>query len=210
MNHVAHCQCGPVIVGLLVALLATNLDRCAAAETASAKDNVPAAELSVAPSSHREFPAERPEWVDAPQSRVGDVDRVSVTSTPCRSESLCEEALRVSMRATLETYIESLTGVEESSGVVVFDDQWIDRHRDDTRTYLGSIKTGDGVMYESATVLAFDEADRRLIQQRWQRHQVGQRLAVLGATGGFAAVALIGMAAALSMVTRRAELRVSR
>lgn len=209
MSHPSSCRCFPIMTALLAAFLVNGLQLAKAAGDAEAADASQTGELSVAPSSHREFPQERPEWVETLESRDGDVDRRTVTSIPCRSEALCKESLQVSMRATVETYIESITGVEESSSIVTFDDQWIDRHRDGSRFYLGTVTTGDEVMYESATVLAFDADDRHLIQQRWRRHQVGQRLAVLGAMSGFGMTALIGIAATLSVVTRRAEKRVA-
>lgn len=210
MNHRPCCRCFPFTALLCAAFLATHLRLSTAAEASDAKDKPATSELSVPPSNHREFPEDRPAWIDEIPSRQGDIDRWPVTSTPCRSESLCGESLKVSMRATVETYIESITGVEQSSSVVTFDDQWIEAHRDQDRFYLGTIKAGDELMYESATVLRFDSEDRHFIEQRWRAHQVGQRLAILGAMSGLSVAALVGIAASLSMVTRRAELRVAR
>ena len=166
------------MTAILVAFLATNLRVCDAAGDGEAKTSTVTTELSVAPSSHREFPEERPSWVDEAPRMTGDVHRWPVTSSPCSAESLCDEGLKVSMRAAVETYIESITGDETSSEVVTLSDDWIEHRRDKSKQYLGTVKNGDEVMYEAATVLVFDADDQKMIKRLWRQNQVGQRLAV--------------------------------
>ncbi len=181
------------------------------ATTLAASDDVakPATPLSVPPSSHQEYPSQRPEWVANTPDLSGAVHVWPVTSTPCSTEALCNDSLRVQLRAALETYVETLTGDEESSGVVQIDDDWIDAHRDPTKHYLGTIKRGDEELFESATVLRFDKADQQMIKSQWHRQQVGQRIAIVSVLGASTVAMLVGLAAALSVVTRRAEQRVA-
>jgi hypothetical protein len=209
MNHQAPCHCYPIMTALLVAFLVTNLHVCDAAVDGDATKPTAATELSVAPSSHQEFPEERPAWVDEAPSLDGDVHRWAVTSSPCSTESLCHEGLKVSMRAAVETYIESITGDASGSEVVKVSDDWIEDRRDPSKRYLGTVKSGDEVMYEAATVLVFDAHDQKMIMKMWRQNQVGQRLAVLGLLSGGVVSVFVGIAATLSMVTRRAEQRVS-
>ncbi len=206
-NHSSNCHCYPILITLLIGFLVTNLRLGYAADSATTETEK-RTELSVAPLSHRELLEARPVWVDAVPSRVGELDRLSVVSTPCRSESLSVEGLKVSLRAAVENYIDSITNTIDSSDVIAIDDDWINRHRDKTKNYVGAIKTGDEVMYESAAILQFDNADRLWIAHQWQRQQVSQRLTALGALSGMVVLMLVSVAAALSMVTRRAEQRV--
>lgn len=216
MNHKSSCHCYPMMVTVLLGFLVTNLHLCHAAgapatNTARATEKSAAikpAELSVAPSSHQEFSPTRPSWVDASPSLDGDVHRLPVTSMPCSTEALCEEALNANMRGAVENYIESLTGAEESSSVITLDDDWIQAHRDSSKSYRGTVLKGEETWYESATELVFDAEDQGLIHRLWRRNQMTQRLAALGIFSGVTVTFLIGIAASLSIVTRRAEQRV--
>ncbi len=58
-------------------------------------------------------------------------------------------------------------------------------------------------------MLRFDEEDREDILKQWEQLQVSQRLVGLGIVGTFAVAALIGSTALLSIIVRRAELRVT-
>ncbi len=197
----------PAIAALLAFLL-TYAPVTLADEVDTADDTGPVA-LSVAPTDHLEFAEDRPSWVDSAPVLEGEVHRWPVVSTPCRSEALSEEGLRVNLRAAVETYIETLTQSQESGAAVPMDDEWINKHRDAAKKYTGTVRRGDEVMYESATVLEFDRKDREWIESRWRRFQVGQRVAVLGIFSGGVVTLLVGIAAGLSVVTRRAEQRVS-
>ncbi len=207
-HHKPSCHCFPIMTALLIAFLVTNLRVCNAAGDGKPETSTGTTELSVAPSSHREFPEERPSWVDEAPSMTGDIHRWPVTSSPCSAESLCGEGLKVSMRAAVETYVESITGDETSSNVVTLTDEWIENRRDKSKQYLGTVKNGDEVMYEAATVLIFDTDDQKLIKRLWRQSQVSQRLAVLGILSGGVVSVFVGIAATLSIVTRRAEQRV--
>jgi len=209
-SHKTACHCFPIMTALLLAFLVTNLRVCDAADDGDDTKPSGSTELSVAPSSHQEFPKERPSWVDEAPSLTGNVHRWPVTSSPCSDESLCAIGLKVSMRAAVETYIESITADETSSEVVTLTDDWIESRRDKSKQYLGTVKTGDEVMYEAATVLVFDSDDQKLIKQLWRQNQVSQRLAVLGILSGGVVFVFVGISATLSMVTRRAEQRVTR
>jgi len=209
-HHKTPCHCFPIMTALLIAFLVTNSRVCDAAVDENAAKSTGTTELSVAPSSHREFPEERPSWVDEAPSVTGEVHRWPVTSSRCSAESLCDEGLKVSMRAAVETYVETITGDETSSKVVTLTDDWIENRRDKSKQYLGTVKLGDELMYEAATVLVFDADDQKMIKRLWRQNQVSQRLAVLGILSGGVVSVFVGIAATLSMVTRRAEQRVSR
>jgi hypothetical protein len=188
---------------------ATEASRAAADENANASVTKPA-ELSVAPSTHREFPTDRPAWVDAEPTLETTPHRWPVVSTPCRSEALAEESLKVNLRAAVETYIETITGSVESAPIIALDDQWIQDRRDASKQYRGTIKEGDETLYEAATVLVFDAEDEQMIRNRWQQNLVSHRLGALGVMGAGLITLLVGTAAGLSMVTRRAEQRVAK
>lgn len=188
---------------------ATDAPRAAADENASASVTKPA-ELSVAPSTHREFPTDRPAWVDAEPTLETTPHRWPVVSTPCRSEALSEESLKVNSRAAVETYIETLTGSVDSAPIIALDDQWIEDRRDASKQYRGTIQEGDETLYEAATVLVFDAEDEQMIRNRWQQNLVSHRLGALGVMGACLITLLVGTAAGLSIVTRRAEQRVAK
>jgi hypothetical protein len=209
MTHASSCHCYPIMTAVLIAFLATNLRFSTAADENAKVEAKKPTELSVAPTSHQEFASSRPNWVDASPSLEGDVHRLPVTSIPCRTESLCEDALKANMRGAVDNYIETLTGSEESSGLILLDDQWISEHRDKSKYYIGTVLKGEETLYESATELVFEKEDQEMIQRLWRRHQVNERLAILGFVSGLVVTSLIGVAATLSMVTRRAEQRVA-
>jgi hypothetical protein len=215
MQKHANCRCLPLIIALWVTVASAQVHSLCAAEPVAApesdKASVPdkAVELSVAPAGHYEFPSDRPEWIEKLQVRVGETDRLSVTSVPCRDKSLCDESLKVNMRAALENYIEEVTGAEESSSIIRLDDEWIEKHRDETTNYQGTVQAGDETMYESATMLVFDADDRKQIESLWRRNQVSHRLAALGLLSGTAVTLFVGLVAILSIVTRRAEQRIT-
>ncbi len=165
--------------------------------------------LSVAPLTHTEYAESRPSWIDQAPTRDDDDDLLSVSSVPCRDEKLCDEALKVAMRAATETYAESLTGNDQTESWLRLDDQWINERRDSKKQYHGPVTIGNETFYESATVLRFDEEDRQEILKQWEQLQVSQRLVGLGIVGTLAVAALIGSTALLSIIVRRAELRVT-
>jgi hypothetical protein len=168
-----------------------------------------AVELSVAPSDYREYPKDRPSWIDAPPSLTGIPHRWSVASAPCRTEQLAEESLAVNLRAAVETYVENITGEADAEMFVKLDDAWIQQHRDKSKQYQGTIKEGDETLFEVATVLVFGPEDQDYIRHLWHQHQVSQRLAALGILSTGVVAALVSSAAGLSIVTRRAERRVT-
>ncbi len=165
--------------------------------------------LSVAPLDHKHYAESRPDWVDQPPSRVDGVDLLPVSSIPCRDEKLCEEALNAAMRAATITFAESLTNDEASESWLELTDQWIADRSDANKRYHGQVTIGNETLYESATVLRFREQDRAEILQQWEQQQVGQRLVVLVGGGSVMLAGLIGGAALLSLIVRRAELRVT-
>ena len=191
---------------LLMLLVAFSSHALAAEESEkTSKDS----SLSVAPLTHTEYAESRPKWVDQAATRDDDDDLLSVSSVPCRDEKLCDEALKVAMRAATETYAESLTGDDQTENWLSLDDQWINERRDSKKQYQGKVIIGNETFYESATVLRFDEEDREEILKQWEQLQVSQRLVGLGIVGVLVVAALIGATALLSIIVRRAELRVT-
>lgn len=172
-------------------------------------ENAIAAELSVAPSDHREYPKDRPAWVDSAPNLTGMPHRWPVASAPCRSDAMAEESLLVNMRAAVETYVETITGASESGSIVKLDDEWLRQHRDKTKDYRGTIQEGDETLYEAATVLVITPEDQTMIKHLWQQHLVSQRLAGLGVIATGVVAIFVSSAAGLSIVTRRAEKRVT-
>jgi len=209
MTHNSSCHCYPIMTAVFIGFLAMNLRLSSAADENTEVKTKKLTELSVAPSSHQEFASSRPSWVDVSPSLEGSVHRLPVTSIPCRTESLCEDALNANLRGAVENYIETLTGAEESSRLITLDDAWISQHRDKAKYYVGTVLKGNETLYESATELVFDQEDQEMIRRLWRRNQVSERLAILGFLSGVTATLFIGIAATLSMVTRRAEQRVA-
>jgi len=194
---------------ILTAIVVTNIRMSAAfGDSELFVKNAPA-ELSVAPANYSQYSPPKPSWVDASPGRAGDVYQIPVESILQKSESLCEEALRVAMRAAVESYVESLVDTEDAETVVMLDDEWIDRHRDKRKNYLGVIEKGGETLYVLATQLNFTGEDDAMIRRASARLQKSRRLGELGFLSLTAVVFLISGAAALSIVTRRAEQRVA-
>ncbi len=166
-------------------------------------------ELSTPPSGHLDFPASRPAWIDQPPQWEGEKHRLPVVSTPSRTKSLSEEALKVQLRAAFETYVETLTGAENVSQWLQVSDQWIDERQDPSRRYAGEIRVGDETLHESATVLILDRSDRQWIEHQHRLHQVGHRVGVVGVAAASMMLVLLVVSAGLSTVARRAERRVA-
>lgn len=194
---------------ILTAIVFTNIRISVAFADSKSATKTPPAELSVAPASHSEYSPPKPPWVNASPGRDGDVYQIPVESILQKSESLCEEALRVAMRAAVEGYVESLVDTDEAETVVTLDEDWINRHRDKRKNYLGMIEKGGETLYVSATQLNFTAEDDAMIRRASATLQKSRRLGELGFLTLTGVVFLISIAATLSVVTRRAEQRVA-
>jgi hypothetical protein len=198
-----------IALGFVVTNVHISIASAAAEETKQVEAKTSPVELSVAPSDYREYPKDRPDWIDAAPSLTGVPHRWPVASAPCRTEDLAEESLEVNLRAAVETYVETVTGEAEAGVIVKLDDDWIEKHRDKSQRYEGTIKEGDETLFEEATVLVFTPEDQNYIKHLWQQHHVTQRLGALGILSVGIVAALVSSAAGLSIVTRRAERRVT-
>lgn len=167
--------------------------------------------LSVAPSSAASFtyPPDRPSWVDQSPDMSTDLHRWPVVSTPASTAELSRQALSAQLRAAAETYVETILGESAATSVIKLDDAWIEGHLSADHQYEGEVFAGDGVMYESATQLLFEPADRQSFQTQWKSHQVGERLTGLAILTFLGGTFLFVTTAGMSIVVRRAERRVT-
>jgi hypothetical protein len=154
-------------------------------------------------------PAARPDWVDAPPVMTGDVHRWAVVSTPASTPELSRKGLDAQLRAVAETYIETLVNDPDAVSVIAIDDAWIGEHVAADRQYEGKVLVDGEEMYESAAELLFEPADRDWILSRWKSHLIGQRLIGAGILVAIIGAFLFAVTAALSMIVRRAEQRVT-
>lgn len=154
--------------------------------------------LSVAPLSQVTYPADRPEWVDAPPTLAGSIDSGvghsgavdvwTVKSLLRPSAAEARESLQVQMQGATAAYAEQFLGSERaqrlSKSVPLAPELEMVPAEDH---YAGTAVLGDQTVYEEAVRLRFDEAYRQRLAAEWRQAEVGSRLKWLGVagTGGF-------------------------
>lgn len=177
----------------------------------SDSSEVKAKPLSVAPTNARSltYPPTRPSWVDQSPDMSADLHRWPVVSTPSSTAELSRQALSAQLRGAAETYVETILGETDIASIVTIDDAWIESHLSADHQYEGEVFAGDEVMYESAAQLLFEPADRKWLMNRWQSHQVSERLVNLAILAFLGGTLLFVTTAGMSMVARRAERRVT-
>lgn len=162
-------------------------------------------ELSVAPSTHVEFPENRPQWLDAPPTLDGDVHVWSVVCTGRETVKRCDADLKDLRRAAVGSYIQFLTG-SVSDETFPINDDWIENELITDR-YVGTCVIGDTELKEVAIRLEFDQDTQKKILASHRNREVGERLAATGAFIGFGFVLLICASSLLGIVSRRVQKR---
>lgn len=158
-------------------------------------------ELSVAPLQHQFYPDDRPEWIVADPVLEGPQHRWAVASSPALTEEASMISLTEQKRIAVAAYLSEVLGTPDPPFKI--DDQQIDRQLvNPDRIYHGEVTTSDGVMYEDAVELVFDQDFRDGIQKRWRRYERRSRLAGLGVLGAGGFALLLGMTGVLKVVSR--------
>lgn len=199
-------QIFPAIAVLALALLVSS--NAGADELEPVADD--AAELSIAPLDHVEYPSDRPRWIEeSPQanssplsskqsksteSKSDDVISIVVVSPPQPTPEAAAEMMEVMAKGAVENYIDQqAAALPESIDTkkIVVEMDWI-RNELITRRYDGEVQSGDQTEYESACLMQLKDQHQVVLQKLIQNHHLMHRLGVVGilALGGF--LALVG------------------
>jgi len=160
-------------------------------------------------------PAPRPDWIDDPPKRVGNVWRQIIVAGDFATREECDrEADRLLLEATAN-HLAELTGVpqynENPLHVTLAPDAWVVRLRqmglglDYVRREIAkdefeeTVELSVGPMKRLYTLVEFSPSVDAELRQRWQRYLQEQRLAVVGVGAG-SVLGLIGLAYGLLKV----------
>lgn len=162
-------------------------------------------ELSVGPLSLVEYPADRPDWIDAGDSE----HRFVVTSGICDDADVATAKRDLLIAATVRSYARGVVNVMPGE----FDPLKMDENGKPQlasyikRQYSGSVQQGDSTMYESVSEISFDSEAREQFQSAAEQVEVGHRLAAMGVclVGGFGL--LVTTSGVLNLASRRKRKR---
>lgn len=178
---------------LVILWLATNV---------IAHDPRAAAELSVAPLDHLEYPKDRPKWLGNKPDFGGDVPTIVVVSEPGETPQESLETLKWMQRAAIATYVSRLTDSPGDFDLIPISDQVIEEELV-SRRYSGKLIQGDGTKYEHAVELRFSKSFQREIHAAWKNVEVGRRLSALGGLASVGFVMLIASSGFVGILSRR-------
>ena len=177
----------------------------ATSEVVDVKATIP--ELSVPPSTHIEFPENRPAWVGAAPELEGETHVWSVASTGGDTVADCQSDIKTLQRVAVELYIKHLTQSEGDVDYPINDD-WIENELIAER-YVGTCNIGDEARHEVAVRLEFGPEAQQKIKQSFRKLEVRDRLAALGGATFLGFLGLIGASMFLGFASRRVQKRQS-
>ena len=153
-----------------------------------------------------EYPASRPDWMDA-RSELTELPHTwVVVSGPYDTRQASEEELRFMVHASIETYLRGLPGADGRFDYFPLTDEWIEENLV-TRRYSGELIQGGLTMYEDAVELRIDDNTRREFVAALKNIEVRDRLAALGMLVFTGLVTLMCSSAFFGMLSSRVERR---
>jgi hypothetical protein len=135
--------------------------------------------------------AGRPDWMDAPMGRDGDVYRTIATAGPYSTAAECHEKLPEALQQAVRSYTERLLGAD-AGGRVQLPLSYI-HERIVRGEWLEQAEFSFGPMYNLHERLEFDAAVAKEIEGRYREAQVARRVSYAGAAAVLA-LSLIGVA----------------
>lgn len=152
--------------------------------------------LSVAPSDHVEYPADRPEWIDAENDLGLPLHRWIVRTPPCETREECEDVLAVMFLSELHRYGRALTGSPLVDQLAVEDEELLESLV--ARRYDGTLTQGNLPAYESALELRIGPDFQERVWRHVRNGEVRQRIGAVGvmSAGGLALVVMLAGATA--------------
>ncbi len=152
--------------------------------------------LSVAPSDHVEYPADRPEWIDAENELGSPLHRWIVRTPPCETREECEDVLAVMLLSELHQYGRALTGSPFVDQLAVEDEELLESLV--ARRYDGTLTQGNLPAYESALELRIGPDFQGRVWRHVRNGEVRQRIGAVGvmSAGGLALVVMLAGATA--------------
>ncbi len=169
----------------------------AAPESPATQDAPPnEAERSTAPEEKLErasdsprviYPDDRPAWVEAPPTKDGALEQVSVTSGPHYSLGEARRQLAEAVKTAADDYVDRHLGVNDAARYIHYEVQPVN-------TYEERPEFSFGPMYQTHALLQFDDAFRRQAEQDWKEAVTLSRLVKIG-LGGAAMFLLLAVAA---------------
>lgn len=159
---------------------ALNTTKSAAPQAADDAAAPPAAEKRTTLSAEPPrviYPEDRPDWVDASPSKVGERERIAVSSGPHYSLGEARRQLAEAIRTAADEYVDHHLGVNNASRYIRYEVQPI-------VTFEERPEFSFGPMHQAHALLEFDEAFRRQIEEDWKEALTFSRLLKIGLGSG--------------------------
>ena len=157
----------------------------------AAPANFPLEVTAVKPSTAPRRGAGRPDWMDSPMGRDGDVYRTIATAGPYSTAAECHEKLPEALQEAVRSYTERLLGADAGRRVQLplsYIHERIVRGE-----WLEQAEFSFGAMYNLHERLEFDASVAKEIEGRYREAQVARRVSYAG-VAAVLALSLIGVA----------------
>jgi hypothetical protein len=127
-------------------------------------------------------PPGRPNWVESPPARGGDLDTTAVASGPFKTRAECKRALDKALKQATDDYVDWYLGQGSRSQIAYFDLDYIKEHllRDENKYGETIHSPSVGSMEQMHALLEFDQAFRDEIDRRHKQAKIGSRLMETG------------------------------
>lgn len=116
----------------------------------------------------------RPDWVDAPPGKVGDVYQMTATVGPYSSRRECDHALPNELRRAVAEYVQRYLGSQAKHRVRLPSDYMSDHVI--KATWEEDQVSSVGPMKQRYVLLQFDRKTNGLLKQRWHDVQTEKRI----------------------------------
>jgi hypothetical protein len=123
------------------------------------------------------YPEDRPEWVEAPVSREGEIDRIAVVSGPHYSLGEARRQLDEAVQRAVDDYVNRHLGTTGATRYIHYEAAPVE-------TFEERPQFSFGPMHQAHALLEFDEAFRRRVENDWKEALTLSRLVRTGLTGG--------------------------
>ncbi|MBW3598565.1 MAG: hypothetical protein KY475_15000 [Planctomycetes bacterium] len=165
---------------LFLVLMAVPLSMAARALADSPADEeaaAPAAGEDALEAPRVVYPENRPEWVEAPPAKEGEIDRIAVTSGPHYSLGEARRQLEEAVRQATDDYVNRHLGAAGAT-------RYLHYNVAPVETFEERPEFSFGPMHQAHALLEFDEAFRRQAEADWKEALTLSRLVRTGLIGG--------------------------